>query len=331
VVVRASAVEVVDLHELTTLTTSGVRERTAAITSDRDRIWIGTAHHGDLAAIQPIVEALDLIVGSDDATATTPRPIVAVPEITVAVDRLLSAIEAAPLAALAVIELLRHSLRRSAWDALYAESIAYSQLLAGAEFRAWRAATPQQAETEPTEPAVITDRDGARLTVTLNRPGRRNAMSRWVRDATCDALDIALLDPTIREVRLTGNGPAFCSGGDLDEFGTQPDVMAAHFVRLDRSVGWRIHLLADRIAVDVHGACVGAGVELPAFAHRVVARSDAWFQLPELAMGLLPGACGTVSIPRRIGRWRAAWLALSGERLDVETAHRWGLVDRVEI
>jgi enoyl-CoA hydratase/carnithine racemase len=79
----------------------------------------------------------------------------------------------------------------------------------------------------------------------------------------------------------------------------------------------------------VHGACVGAGVELPAFAARVVARADARFWLPELGLGLVPGAGGTVSLPRRIGRQRTAWLALSGRPIDARTALAWGLIDEV--
>ena len=63
--------------------------------------------------------------------------------------------------------------------------------------------------------------------------------------------------------------------------------------------------------------CLGAGVELPAFAARVVAHANTSFALPELEMGLVPGAGGTVSLPRRIGRQRTAWLALTGQRLDV--------------
>jgi enoyl-CoA hydratase/carnithine racemase len=83
------------------------------------------------------------------------------------------------------------------------------------------------------------------------------------------------------------------------------------------------------VRCELQGACVGAGVELPAFAAQVSASEDAFFQLPELAMGLVPGAGGTVSLPRRIGRQRTAWLALSGQRLDAETALAWGLVDEL--
>jgi len=79
----------------------------------------------------------------------------------------------------------------------------------------------------------------------------------------------------------------------------------------------------------VHGACVGAGCELPAFCRRVCAREDAWFQLPEVGMGLVPGAGGTASLPGRIGRQRTAWLALSGSRIDAAKALRWGLIDEI--
>jgi enoyl-CoA hydratase/carnithine racemase len=70
-------------------------------------------------------------------------------------------------------------------------------------------------------------------------------------------------------------------------------------------------------------------MELPAFAGRVAARRDAYFILPEVALGLVPGAGGTASVPRRIGRQRTAWLALSGERIDAPTALAWGLVDEL--
>jgi enoyl-CoA hydratase/carnithine racemase len=61
----------------------------------------------------------------------------------------------------------------------------------------------------------------------------------------------------------------------------------------------------------------------------VTAAPDAYFQLPEVGMGLVPGAGGSVSLPRRIGRQRTARLALGGERIDAETALAWGLVDEI--
>ncbi|MBV9486612.1 MAG: enoyl-CoA hydratase/isomerase family protein [Frankiaceae bacterium] len=268
----------------------------------------------------------DLALVEGDPADTHPDNAVAVADPDTAALLLRDQIDAHPNAAAAVIDLLRHSLHRSPWDALYAESIAYSALLGAADFRSWRASNPAADDPGPTDEPVVTRRDGDTLSITLNRPERRNAMSRWVRDAACAALDIAVHDPSLR-VRLSGSGPAFCAGGDLAEFGANADLAAAHFVRLQQNVGWRVHLIAERVVADVHGACVGAGIEIPAFARRIVAQDDAWFQLPELAMGLLPGAGGTVSLPRRIGPWRTAWLALSGQPIDVKTALAWGLVD----
>jgi enoyl-CoA hydratase/carnithine racemase len=86
-------------------------------------------------------------------------------------------------------------------------------------------------------------------------------------------------------------------------------------------------ILVDRTEVRLHGPC--AGIELAAFAGRVVARPGTTFRLPEVSMGLIPGAGGTVSIPRRIGRWRTLYLALSGVLLDAQTPVGWGLVDAI--
>jgi enoyl-CoA hydratase/carnithine racemase len=74
---------------------------------------------------------------------------------------------------------------------------------------------------------------------------------------------------------------------------------------------------------------MGAGIEVPALAGHVVADPAAVISLPELALGLVPGAGGTASIPRRIGRQRTAALALSGTRIDAATALSWGLVDEI--
>jgi enoyl-CoA hydratase/carnithine racemase len=86
---------------------------------------------------------------------------------------------------------------------------------------------------------------------------------------------------------------------------------------------------ADRLEVHVQGGCIGAGLEMAAWARELSATPNAWFQLPELAMGLLPGAGGCVSLSRRIGRQRTALLVLSGKRIGARTALEWGLIDRI--
>jgi enoyl-CoA hydratase/carnithine racemase len=81
------------------------------------------------------------------------------------------------------------------------------------------------------------------------------------------------------------------------------------------------------VTMDLHGGCIGAGIELAAFAGLVRATPDTLISLPEVQMGLIPGAGGTVSITRRVGRHRCAYLALSGCAISAQTALEWGLVD----
>lgn len=240
-------------------------------------------------------------------------------------ERIGRTVAGAPLAAVTLVGLLGLTSRSSVPDGLVAESLAYSTLLAGPEFAAWRSRTPRR-PVPPARDPVRLERVGDRLVITLDRPERRNAYGVAVRDALLAGLEVAELDASVAEVVVRGAGPAFCSGGDLDEFGTAPDVAAAHLVRLC-GAGLAIHRLGPRIRFEVHGECIGAGIELPAFAGRVDAHGGAHFRLPELSMGLVPGAGGTVSITRRIGRWRTAYLALTGRSIDVEVALGWGLVD----
>ena len=121
-----------------------------------------------------------------------------------------------------------------------------------------------------------------------------------------------------------GNGPSFCSGGDLDEFGTRPDPATAHVTRLARSPARLIYRLRTRITVQLHGAAFGGGIEMAAFADIVEAHPDTRIALPEVGLGLIPGAGGTVSVTSRIGRQRTAALALSGREIDAQYSPRMG-------
>ena len=255
---------------------------------------------------------------------------------------LVAAVSANPQAATVLAALLRAE-QPASLGGLEAESLAYSSLLGGAEFRRWLGATPRPAPAPAAADPVLLRREehpaGEILHVTLNRPERRNAYSRAVRDALVSGLAVAQAmaraegppgpgGPRLRVV-LDGAGACFCAGGDLAEFGTAPDPVTAHLVRSYAGAALPLLELSDRIEARLHGPCVGAGVELPAFARRVVADPGTTFRLPEVGMGLIPGAGGTVSLPRRIGRWRTLYLALSGAELDVETAAAWGLVDAI--
>jgi hypothetical protein len=244
---------------------------------------------------------------------------------------ILDTLRLAPLASQALVQLLRMQQRLDVGSGLVAESLVYSTLQSGPEFQRWlRERRAPREWAAPLRPAVRVEREGARLLVTLDRPEKHNAFSVEMRDGIAEALRVVIADASIERVELRGQGPSFSSGGDLDEFGTLPDPATAHAIRSARHPARLLAACAGRVRVFLHGACVGAGIELPAFAHDVRARRDAFFLLPEVRFGLVPGAGGTVSLPRRIGRQRTAWLALSGERLDAETAFAWGLVDGLE-
>jgi enoyl-CoA hydratase len=293
----------------------------------------------------PIAEALPwlpcvtIAIGGDEAGRELPEAA----RLLNGCDVLLSGAEALPafvsafaetkIAALAFVQLLRAAPRRSLIDALFAESFVYSTLQSGAEFERWleRRRHRRRRSQDPEGPVVRMERDRDRLEIHFTRAAKHNAFSREMRDGLSEALQLALADPSIEEVILRGEGDSFCSGGDLDEFGSFPDPARAHAIRTTRSPAMLLTRLASRVRAEVHGACIGAGVELPAFTGRVVAEEDAFFQLPEVGMGLIPGAGGTASLPRRIGRQRTAWLGLSGARIDARRALAWGLVDEVRL
>jgi enoyl-CoA hydratase/carnithine racemase len=150
-----------------------------------------------------------------------------------------------------------------------------------------------------------------------------------MRDGLSEGLHLLVADPQLTKAIISGAGRYFCTGGHLGEFGLAEDLAHAHLVRSTRNVGLLIHEHASRIECHVHGACIGSGIELPAFAECIVAAEKTFFQLPEITMGLIPGAGGTVSILRRIGRQRTAYLCLSAKRITAPTALRWGLIDAI--
>jgi hypothetical protein len=270
-----------------------------------------------------------IVVAVDRSAGDAPVLVDVAPEDGVAsVDDIVAVVERNPIAAITLVLCLREG-SPSLGRALVAESAAYSVLQAGAEFKEWRANRPMRESRPEPGPAVKVVRRGHRLELVLNRPHVRNALNRALRDGLLEGLALAAADPSLTEVVLRGEGPSFCSGGDLDEFGTFTDPAGAHVVRLATSIGRSIAALGPRIEARVHGPCAGSGVELPAFAARVVAHPDFTASLPEIGLGLIPGAGGTASITRRVGRHRMALLALSGRPVDAATALRWGLVDEV--
>jgi enoyl-CoA hydratase/carnithine racemase len=311
------------------------------------RILVGLASApvaGPLAAELGFTLFPGAVVGRDGGPSgeAAPPMQVGVDDTAPATATLVCAVSANPQAAVVLAALLRAG-HPATQVGLEAESLAYSTLLGGPEFRRWLggAVRPAPAVT-PVDPVLVRrveSPDADILHITLNRPERRNAYGRELRDALIAALDVARAlraeGPVAEAGRLPfrvvwdGAGSCFCSGGDLAEFGTAPDPVTAHLVRTYAGAALPLLELSGCIEARLHGSCVGAGVELPAFAGRAVAAPDTTFRLPEIGMGLIPGAGGTVSLPRRIGRWRTLYLALAGAELDAKTAAAWGLIDAI--
>ena len=242
-------------------------------------------------------------------------------------DSLARRIEANPQASTAVIELLRSTERVGLEAALTLESFAFAMLQGGEEHGRWLDARTGEPLAAPGK--VRVSREGARLDVVLDRPQALNAIDRGMRDALFEAFALAALDEEIQQVRLMGVGRAFSMGADLADFGVTRDPATAHAIRARTLPARQLIRRREIYHVHVQGGCVGSGLELAAFASRLTASPGAWFQLPETAMGILPGFGGCVSLPRRIGRRRAALLMLSGKRIDLSKALEWGLVDAV--
>ena len=240
---------------------------------------------------------------------------------------LIRQVAASPNAAAVAVQLLRDLEGAEIEQALTLESQAYGLLQGSAEHGAWLAGrTPSPSPSG----RVMLSRDDTVLRITLDRPWARNAIDRAMRDALFEAFTVAAIDPDITRAELRSVGPAFCVGGDLDEFGVTRDPATAHRIRQLTLPARPLSLRPEILDVHVQGACVGAGLEIAAFAGRVTASPSAWFQLPELAMGLIPGAGGCVSVARRIGRQRMAMMLLSGRRINAATALGWGLIDAIE-
>ncbi len=311
---------VVDLGDLPT----GTPAQTGVL------VAVGSAADIAAPAARPWVEHATLTLSEDRVADAR---VISVESTAAAITELTTRVEMWPQAAIVCDDVLRAvDPVAPALAGVVTESLGYSTLQSGGEFAAWLA--QRGPATAPVLPdPVLADRDGDTLHIRFNRPGRHNAFSNDARAALLEALDIARLDPSVDEVTLSGNGPSFCSGGDLAEFGSFADPASAHVARVRHSPALVLDELTTRLGMRclarVHGQALGSGLEMAAFCGRVEAHPESVFGLPEMSLGLIPGAGGTVSLTRRIGRWRTAYLVLSGRTIDAQTALDWALVDAI--
>ncbi len=169
------------------------------------------------------------------------------------------------------------------------------------------------------------------LLVTLNRPDVLNAMNTQMGHDMLHVFDTLSAEPeTCRAVVLTGAGTrAFCSGGDLKQRRGMTDAQwqAQHHV-FERKVRSMIECPVPLIAA-VNGAAYGGGCEMALCCDFIYAAATARFALPEVTLGIMPGAGGTQNLPRAVGERRAKELLLSGRPWSAADAERWGMVNCV--
>jgi len=287
-------------------------------------VTIGIENDGE--APQDVAARFDILLTSRQNPA---REWVQVQNVQETLNYLTDVITQTPVAASTLVQLLRMSEHLSFDEALVAESLAYSALLGGSEFSRWRKANPARRLQISDRPRIRLEREDDVLSIVLAHPERRNAIDAQMRDELVEALQLPLLDESIRKVWIRGEGPCFSSGGDLAEFGTAKDLALAHHIRVMQSPVRDIHRLKSRAITVLHGDCVGSGLEIGVAAGHVIGNENVSFRLPEVSMGLIPGAGGTVSVSRRIGRHRACFLALSNQAIKAPEALAWGLVDEI--
>lgn len=172
--------------------------------------------------------------------------------------------------------------------------------------------------------------EGGIATITLNRPARYNALGKRIVEELGEVLEKIEGSGEVRVLILTGAGDrAFCSGVDLKERADMnADERWAHNRALNGFAERLARLQAPTIAA-LNGLALGGGLEVTLACDFRIAVEGATFALPEVGLGIVPGAGGTQRLPRLVGPTRAKELILTARRIDAETALEMGLVSRV--
>lgn len=164
--------------------------------------------------------------------------------------------------------------------------------------------------------------------LSLNRRPQRNALSDALMDAVARELRTLDADPAIGCIVLTGDERAFAAGADITEM--QSLTFEAAYTEDFIGRNWEVLTTVRKpVIAAVRGIALGGGCELALMCDLIVAADTARFGLPEVTLGVMPGAGGTQRLPRLIGRVRALDMLLTNRWIDAAEAERWGLVSRV--
>jgi 2-(1,2-epoxy-1,2-dihydrophenyl)acetyl-CoA isomerase len=190
-----------------------------------------------------------------------------------------------------------------------------------------------QDNQEMTAPVLLETREGAVVTLTMNRPDRLNALNNELSTALNEALGRIAADPSAHVVVLTGAGRAFCAGGDLAAIGAgraKGDASElAPLLRAGMAAVLQMRTMPQPVIAAVNGAAAGAGMNLALAADIRIAVEEAMFGQNFAKVGLFPDYGGTYFLPELVGPSVAAEMFYTGEMMDAKTALALGIVNRV--
>jgi len=179
------------------------------------------------------------------------------------------------------------------------------------------------------ETLLYEKRDGIGY-VTVNRPGKLNALNRKVIDELDDCFRAIQSDDEIRVVILTGaGGKAFVAGADLNELAALAPLEGRDFSRRGHGILDFIENLGKPVIAAVNGYALGGGCELAIACTLRIASENVRFGQPEVKLGIIPGYAGTQRLARLVGKGRALEMILSGDPISAQEAYRIGLVNQV--
>ena len=178
---------------------------------------------------------------------------------------------------------------------------------------------------------VLVERDGAVATVTLNRPGARNALSQELRRALWKTMADLEADDSVAAIVLTGADPAFCAGLDLKELASTAGAALGETGAAGETSSQRgpVPPMTKPLIGAINGVAITGGFEVALACDFLIASEKAAFADTHARMGIMPGWGLTVLLPEAVGFRRAKELSTTGNFLDAQTALSWGLVNHV--
>ncbi len=173
---------------------------------------------------------------------------------------------------------------------------------------------------------LLIHRHGRVLQLTLNRPQARNALNNALLTQIAEALEAAAVDDSVGVCVIRGNARFFAAGADLNEMA---EKISCHPGCISPTVMGANRCFTKPLIASVNGYALGAGCELALLCDLIVAGDNARFGLPEITLGIMPGAGGSQRLIRSVGKALASRMVLSGESIDARQAQQAGLVSDI--